>query len=744
MSLTLTELARNSLGAPNIQPMIVLEIDGVATVFATSPVKKPLKYGDPDVQYGDPGVKYGQFILVGDQSTYVTFDGTTTKINQTLNQDRGISSDIQSMQIALVDVNSEITNLITPGQVVPDTLGRKCLVWFGFEGTAFKRDFIIIFRGTVEEIDSRAGKIVFGLVHSDSKKKQDIYNPGETETDGATGTGGGSLVVASAVDFLYPVPGPSGGIDAAFKSYIQIEDEIIQYTGTTATSFTGVTRAALSTFVADHPDGTSIKSFYRLDGDALTLALKMMLSSQGPFAEGVAIKNFVRIDASTLVSDSIFFSDIDVEQEFGVMAGDYISTSGASNGANNVSLKTIASVNKTAFGSYIVVNGVSFIEENDTAGALSFRSRYDVLPQGLQMGADEVDVAEHERIRSLFLSGFNYDFYITDIINGIEWLEEQIYAPAAAYSVPRKARSSVGYHIGPIPGDNPKILNAGNIRNPDNIRIRRRLGRNFYNTVVYKYETNKLDTSEFLRGTIAVNTDSTDRIKVGTKALIIRSQGMRDSLLAVTLSNTATIRRLNRYKFAAEHYGGLDVFLGDAFEVEVGDIVVLDTEGLHISNTATGDRSQNVRLFEVVNKTFDIEKGSIDLSLVDTSFDGAGRYCLISPSSKIDSAVSAKQFYIKQSFSGAYGTQEYLKWTKLTNPVVIVRSPDGTILDSGTITDITGNRITLDANLSFTPLSDYIMELSSYNDATTEVKLLYGFMRDTPPFDDAGVQYQML
>lgn len=744
MALSLTELARNSLGVPNIQPMIVLEIDGVATVFATSPVKKPLKYGDPEIQYGDPGIKYGQFILVDDQSTYVTFDGTTTKINQTLNQDRGISSDIQSMSIALVDVNDEITNLITPGQVVDDMLARKCKIWFGFEGTAFKEDFVIIFRGIVEEIDARAGKVIFSLVHSDRKKNQDIYNAAETTTDGSTGTGSGDLVVDDTTDFLIPVTGPSGGIDAAWNSYIKIEDEIIQYTGKTATTFTGITRGALGTFVADHGDGETVSSFYRIADDALNIALKLMLSNQGPFVTGVTIKNFERIDASTLVSDAIFFSDIDVEQEFGITAGDFVTTTGASNGANNVSLKTIASVNQTAFGSYIVINGVTFVEENDTSGTVSFRSRYDTLPQGLQMGTDEVDVAEHERIQALFLSSFDYDFYLTDVINGLEWLEEQVYAPASAYSVPRKARSSVGYHIGPIPGDNPKILNQDNVRNPDKIRIRRRLGRNFYNTIAYKWETNKLDTSEFLRGTITVNTDSTDRIKIGTKALIIRSQGMRDSLQATTLANTATTRRLNRYKFAAEHYGGLDVFLGDAFEVEVGDIVVFDTQGLSITNTSTGDRSQNVRLFEVVNKTFDIQKGSIHLSLVDTSFDGAGRYCLISPSSKIDSVVSDKQFYIKESFSGAFGSQEYLKWTKLTNPVVVVRSPDGLTLDTGTITDITGNRITLDANLSFTPLADYIMELSVYNDATEEVKLLYGFMRDSATFDDGEPQYFML
>jgi hypothetical protein len=149
----------------------------------------------------------------------------------------------------------------------------------------------------------------------------------------------------------------------------------------------------------------------RLQGNGLQLARKLMFSgTTGYFETGVDVTNFERISVTELVSNAIFFEGIDVSDEYGIVEGDYITTSGASNGANNVTLKTIASITKTFEGSYIVVNGVTFVEENSSAATISFRSQWDTLSDGCRMKGFDVDEAEFEYWYSTFLSSFDFDF----------------------------------------------------------------------------------------------------------------------------------------------------------------------------------------------------------------------------------------------------------------------------------------------------------------------------------------------
>lgn len=114
MAFTLTENALNAAKEGSLTPNIVLEIDGVSTVFGTVSINKFLEYGDP-YNYGD-NIVYGGLVPLDDQKPYVSFSsGTTTSIKQSLNIDRGIGESIPSLTVALIDQNEEITELITPG-----------------------------------------------------------------------------------------------------------------------------------------------------------------------------------------------------------------------------------------------------------------------------------------------------------------------------------------------------------------------------------------------------------------------------------------------------------------------------------------------------------------------------------------------------------------------------------------------------------------------------------------------------
>lgn len=747
MALPLTTLAEQSSRAGSITPQIVLDIEGVDTLYGVVPIKKIVKIGDFNI--GDPGIFIGGQIAIVDQESIISFSsGTSSEIAQTLNQDKGTNESISTMRVALVDVAGKITDLITPGNVVDDILGRKCKVWLGFPDTSWKDDYLVIHRGIIDTVESKSGVILFNISAPDKKKKTAIFPKGTTELTSAMDNSQVTCDVVSTADFFEPYIGPNGLVDESLKLYLRIDDEIMRYESKTGTQFGTITRGQLGTFAASHDDEATVESFYVLEGNAIDLALKLLLSGKnGPYQEDVAVTNFVRISPSETVANSIFFESINLPLEYNPVVGDYITTSGASNGANNVTNKQITAVTQTDTGWYIVIDGVSFVEENATSALISFRSQFDTLGPnaGVAFGNDEVDVTEHLDIKTKYLSSAEYRFYIKDIIeNGQEFLSEQVYNPVAAYALPRKAQASVGIHTGPIPGSDIKTLNNKNVINPSKISINRSTNKNFYNTIVYKHDESAIE-DRFTSGLITIDGTSVTQIPVGNVPLVLEARGLRDDLSAQNLAQQSANRRLRKYKFGAEYIQGIETDFKTGFEIEIGDKVICDLGSLKVSDINTGKRTGDPRLFEVVNKRLNIGKGQISFDLVDTNYGLDSRYALIGPASYIKTGVSQTEIVIKPSFNTTrYGTNEYKKWEEFIGAYVLVRSGDHSIIGYSYLADISGNTLLLSTALGFVPLEDYVIEFADYDNQIEGVKVIYGFMSDgANNFGDGKIPYQM-
>jgi hypothetical protein len=748
MAFQLTERARLVVQQTNLEPNISVSIDGIDTVFGSSSILKVLKYGDP-YNYGD-NINYGDLVAIVDQETIISLDGSTNSIKQQLDIDKGRGSSITSMDLVFVDFDSYMTNIISPGNVVTDILGRRVKVKLGFQNLAFPEDYITIFRGTIESVTSEAGAVVLSISHPEQKKKAQLYTKSETALNGAINNSTTNIVVDSTSGFITKVLGPDGTYDSSFSSFVRIDDEIIKFDGFTGNSLNGVVRGQFNTTAASHADDASVSTIYRIQGNCVDLALKFMLSgTTGNMFTGESLTNFNLL--STIpdrIQNSIYFLDKDVKEEYGIVIGDYITTTGATNGANNVSLKEITDIQKDDYGTYIVVDGVTFVDESNSSATISFRSKYDTLPSGLKMLGDEVDIEQHELLFQRFLSSLSYDFLLKESIeNAKDFIEQEIYRPAAAYSLPRKARASMGFHVSPIPSQDTITISENNIIDPDQIKLKRSINKNFFNTVVYKFEEDFLE-DKFLRGRITQSATSFTRFgnDIGVKALVLESKGMRESLSAQSLALSLANRRLNRYKFGAEFFDNMKITYGTGFNVEIGDIILLDGSNLQISNTQTGERGTDARLFEIVNKTLNFKTGEVTLNLVDTNFDTQARYALISPASYVKVGSSTTVFSIEKSFASRFGSNEGAKWSRYPNCAVKVKSPDGvTRFGQSTIQSVSGNTITLASALSFTPQAGDLLELADYDFASTtdQIKLLYGFMRDTA-FGDGKSQYQMV
>lgn len=742
MPLEITSATRQSLAKIKKEPILVVEFDGIAERVGSASIFRFVKIGDAGLTIGG-GWKIGGKVALNDQIDAITFSSnfgsTTTSIDFKLDPDKGRGESVTSMTLAFLDTKAnDILNIVSSYEM----LGRKVRVLLAPDptDTVFPDDYITIFRGVIDSIDLPPEGVVFVVSHPDQKKRQNIFISKESALTSSITNSDNTmpLTTGDAALFLQRINGPSGSPDTSFTGYVRIDDEIIRYTGFSGNSLTGLVRGQLGTTAASHDSGAAVSSFYRLEGNAVDLALKLMLSGwAGNFKTGVEITNFNQVTTSLNVSNSIFFEGIDLNEMYGLTAGDYISTTGSAEGANNVTLKEITDVVKVETGSYLVVDGVTFVTEEDSAASASFRSKYDTLPDGFKMSPDEVDVAEHERIQSNFLSAVNYDFYLSETIeNGKEFIEQQIYSPIACYSSPRKARSSISFTVGPLPNTAAVTLDVTNVKNADRLVKRRSIGKNFYNTIIYKYDESALESGKFLRGALEVDATSLSTIGVGTRALTIEAKGFRSN-------NSGDIdgfagRRINRYAFGAEHFENVRTTFAAGYTIEVGDLVILDGETLKIANASTGLRNTPPRYYEVVSKKIDIQTGDTSFGLLDTRFDTTQRYALISPASSIRNGISASAFIID-------GDDEFVKWERYGSITVRVRSLDYAVQDTSVVDRYVGNTVYLSSALSFTPSAGMLMELSDYNDGNAQIKLLYGFISNgTADFDDGEPPYIMV
>jgi hypothetical protein len=443
MSLSVSQRTLTAAEAIQKTPVLVLCIDGLDTKYGTSTIFELIRIGDPGLLIDGSWV-IGGLRALDNQEALLSMSDSTNTIRQTLDVDKGRGSTISSMELGLVDFDNKVTELIAPGLLIEDILGAKAQVFMGFEGVPFS-EYNLIFRGNVDDIKSAPGLVKINLAHPDNKKRQLIAPKTETKITAAINNSQTTGIILEDADELI-----SPSADPDFESYVRIEDEIIKFTGITmANELTGVVRGMFNTTAVAHAIDSDLVSFYVLQGTAMQLALKIMLSN-GPeyWAENVEIQNFVQLPDASLIDNAIYFEGVDIPEKYGVTVGDFCTVTGASNGANNFVDRTVVGIIETDTGYYIQVDGAALVVETDSAAVIKFKSRFATLPIGLGMSPDEVDVIEHLRIEQLFLSSFEYKFYLKESIdNAQDWLEQEVYKPASAYSLPRREEAQLDFYL---------------------------------------------------------------------------------------------------------------------------------------------------------------------------------------------------------------------------------------------------------------------------------------------------------
>jgi hypothetical protein len=690
------------------QPQLILEIDGLP-VFSSTPVRRFLKYGD-EIKYGDEGLYYGGYIEDKSILPYIDLKRSTQQITQQLNIDRGGSNSATSFDVTVIDKSGLLTEYITPNKRIDEILSRKAKLYLNLEGASHPSQSILFFSGIVAGAPAGAGYVKFNLVSSEKLKNLDLFPKLSTELTANINNLVTTIPVVSTESFVLPADA------GTLRTYILINDEIIEYTGKTSTSFTGCVRGQFGTIAANHAIGDNAESSYRLIGNLRDLSLKLMLSGINEnYLENEQILGVNQYGLQT-VQNAVFIATINANQTVGVVAGDIATITGGA----NAGVYTVLSVVGSESGSYLILD--ANLTTEGAVGFLSIKSKYSVLPKlcGLEMTPDQVDVAEFEiKYNQFSASFFEYDFFIKDQVNGTEFINTQILFPSGCYSLPRKAKTSIGLTIPPLAQAQTTVIDWTNVTNASDLIIERNISNNFYNAVVYRFDKDQVN-EKYLRGKIRQSADSTNRIKVANKALTISADGVRFENNFVEKFDIQGRRFLDRYQYAAESIE-INVNFETGFPIEIGDTVILKGAELQISDTKdqAGTRKFRPRLFEVQNKTFNLSGKPIRLKLVDSAYSLNGRYGIISPSSKIDVGSSTTVLKLKKSFGTTIRiASEGEKWRSLSGVSVKIRSKDHTFSEIRTIVGVdplNDNALIITPALSIAPAENYVVDIANYS-----------------------------
>jgi len=694
MAFEITRAARSKTLSGDIRPQIVLEVDGHGFFYGSSLIEKTILLDDGFLL--DDGWFFDSTFPIDNQKDLLTLEGTTQRISQQLLQDEGGTSSTTNVVLSFMNGQGGMFELLNEQEII----SRKAAVWLGLEGTAFPEDFIRIFNGNITQVAAPPGKINLTVSHPDHLKRAELFQKINSELTDDIDNSQTSLPLLTTEGLLLP--------GDALKTYIRIDDEIIEYTGISSNTLTGLTRGALGTTAVAHDNEATVESFYRLEGQAIELALKLLISG----SEEYWVKD---LGVASTTTNSFVVETPNLNSLKNVRPGDLCKIEGT---LNNVAEATVFSVLDQPQGTLVTLTSSVLVPEGDSDAVVSFKSRYNVLNEGVGLEPDQVDIAEFEETSLVFSSSIpEYDFYIKDTINGKDLINTQILFPAACFSLPRKGRVSLGRAKPPLLSDKTITIDENSVLNAARLQIERSSLENFFNSVVYKYDPDTL-TDRFLQGRVTISATSLGRIKTGNKPYVVESLGLRPSgaLDEVLARNSRDI--LERFQFGADYIRDVQVPFSVGWNLEVGDTVIV--EGLQLYDAKRRQIGLEPRVFEVQNRSFNIKSGQISLALLDTTFSSTARYGVITPSSQVGVGSTASRVIVKKSYGTSEFEVEQEKWLTFVGAKVLVHSEDWSIEGVSTLIGFDPNNqnaMLLDPPLAFVPGENYIVQTPNYDEA---------------------------
>ena len=263
MAFNLTTTARLLSQQTNIQQQLILEIEGIDLIFGAIEITKLWRIGDEGVTIGQSGLLIGGTIPDEKGRPYISLQGTTNNISQQLEIDRGGSGSVTKMNINLIDKDQELTQVFQPGNIVSDLLGREANVFLSFGGAAHPEDSIRIFNGIITSQKASPGSWTVGIDSPQFGTRTDIYPQITTSLSSAISDSATTIPLTSTVGLVEPAD--------VQRSFVRINDELIEYTGISGNDLTGASRGSLTTVASSHALDDEVQSYYTFEDNGYDL-----------------------------------------------------------------------------------------------------------------------------------------------------------------------------------------------------------------------------------------------------------------------------------------------------------------------------------------------------------------------------------------------------------------------------------------------------------------------------------------
>ena len=699
----------------NIEPNLILEIDGIPIIFGSRDILVDWQFDDGF--FFDSGLFFDTPVPDPNSRDYISLQGTSRSISNQVLPDKSGTSSTLTMKIKLIDYKGEVTEILKSNNNVEDLLGKRASVYVGFRQLSHPENSIPIMDGNIQSIEPEHGAYMLQIAHSENKKRQEIFETYTSQLSGAIDDTTVTIPVDSTANLFTSAD--------AMTSYIRIDDEIMEVVSIDSAIQLTVIRSRLNTIAASHDLDADVASVYELTGDAINLALKLYISGGDEFYQDLTPTSFLDLGSEN-VANAIYFKITNVN-DLNVQIGDSISVTGATNAENNGTF-TITDIEEFESGSYIVCQDAGFVLESVTSALVQFKSQYNVLSEGLGLTPFDVDINNHQNEFALNSASLpEYTFYLGEEINGKDFVDAELYFPSGIYSIIRGAKIGCKFTRAPLSSEGTVLFNSSNIIDITKIKTQRTTARFRYNSVVYKFEKSVRD-GEFKAGVINVNPTAQARIDNTRDTLKIESTGLRRQGDTTSLIERQTNRFYQRYQYGATIYKGVKVLFQDAFNLEIGDVIEFGGTDVLIPDLTAGTTYTPRKFLEIISKKQDIISGVISFDCLETGFDLNARYGVISPSSFITSNSTTTELELELSFFTGQVVTEREKWEGFVGERIRVRSEDYTFDEIVTIDSLSNTNeevLVVTPALSMAPVAGWLVEIPQYDESDASIDAAY-------------------
>lgn len=178
MAFNLSENFKKALLNSNKNPQYILKITGIEEIFGAEHIESYPYYDQNGLFYNIPNLYYDRVFKNQNSRDWINLDNSTRTVSQQIEPDKGSGTSTSQMTFEIVDINQRMSQIVSPGFVVDEILGRKASIYYMLSGgTSFPQDSICVLYGVIEDVVARPGSVRITISSPQNLLRQDFIQP---------------------------------------------------------------------------------------------------------------------------------------------------------------------------------------------------------------------------------------------------------------------------------------------------------------------------------------------------------------------------------------------------------------------------------------------------------------------------------------------------------------------------------------------------------------------------------------